>query len=338
MPTHVFGSVMLILSPVVPVVSSGGANRAVLADLELDGPLERVVLQVSPYGETHLEGSLLTGEHRRLRVPVPLPSAEVRFEPKISWDTDAGGSDAPRGRARFLGWRDDDTSGVASLSPALRARPRPPLERIAARAGAASALVLAACLVLAMAWRRRVMASLSVAAVGSVAMWVLARGPAPGAPARIVVLEGAAGESRWLRIEAACDRLVVSTEARDLCVESQPTDVPLLWSIPLESGKTWSVSGRGARLYRAAVFEPGERSLTRAANRMERLAEVWVRDESAWKWTGGWDLGRPLPSLQEGPAPPGWLAAGLPQGTDILLGRIDAPDESGPVFLRLSGF
>jgi len=67
----------------------------------------------------------------------------------------------------------------------------------------------------------------------------------------------------------------------------------------------------------------------------ERLADAWLRSAAGeTRWLGAWerDLERPASSAGPGPPPPGWLLAGLPLGSVVLLAR----DSEGR-WLRLTG-
>ena len=94
---------------------------------------------------------------------------------------------------------------------------------------------------------------------------------------------------------------------------------------------------------RRVVRELGLEGIRRGENAYRSFSAVWLRDGAGgWQSLGAWRLGEPLPDSQlgmeavdeEGPETlPGWLAAGLPPGRDVLVGRL----EDGS-WLRLRGF
>ena len=106
----------------------------------------------------------------------------------------------------------------------------------------------------------------------------------------------------------------------------------------------WLSAPRGAWVVER-TFPVGLRLLQPEVNTFGDLAEVYVRDAAgAWTAHGPWARGAPLPAAgpaagatsgsnpapAAGNAPPGWLAAGLPQGVRVLVARLGAGAFLGP--------
>ena len=93
-------------------------------------------------------------------------------------------------------------------------------------------------------------------------------------------------------------------------------------------------------------IDVGLRFLDPAGNAWGDLDAVWTRSSAggAWVGRGPWRLGAPLPEAQPVPSvPPGWLAAGLPQGRGVLVGRLAesswrGPEGAGVAWIRQVGF
>jgi hypothetical protein len=315
-------------------------SRIAIAEVELSGPFDGATLDAGAAGYTRIDGHLLDGETRNLRVPVPVRSQALRVPPRIHLDGDGGALDAENGRAKFIGWRDD--AAVESGLPApLRARSRPPLEWTAPRPTAASLAILAAGFLLGLSLLRRPIAALAMSAACAACASVLHVRTDEDAVRRTTVFEGAADADAWLEVEAARERMLIPA-ADVVQVESEPHDARIQCDVALENASEWDVRAPRAVLYRLSPFSPGARSIARAGNAWADLAGAWTRTGGEWSAHGEWALGTPIPPPIRAPPPPGWLLVGLPQGTDVLIARVRGSvlareADANPIYLRLSG-
>jgi hypothetical protein len=330
-------SCALVLAAACPLLAAAGSqSRIALADVEIAGPFDGATLDAGAAGRTQITGHLLEGETRIVRVPVPVRAGSLRVPPRIHVAGETGALDAESGRAKFVGWRDDGSADLA-WPAVLRARSRPPLEWTAPRPGGAALAVLAAGFVLGLSLLRRPIAALLVSIACAACACAVGVRTDERAAERTTVYEGAADADAWLEVDAERERMVLAASA-PAHVESEPADARILCDVALDDADKWTLRAARAVLYRYAPLAPGARSISPAANRWADLAEVWTRDAGEWSARGAWAIGSPLPAAIRGPPPPGWLAAGLPQGTDILVARSRESTDIEPVYLRVSGF
>jgi hypothetical protein len=325
--------VLIGLAGIAPLVNG---NLARWADVEVSGPVRDLVVSLGSAGEARLAGELLPGERQRIAVPLPVRDASAAVAPQIGWNPSAGADpeSAGRGSARFLGYREDRASArIEDLPPGLRARTRPPIGPVEPRLRAASLALLPACLVVGLLLRRRSGAALLFAVSGSAAVLFLGwpRGAQPGR--KLVVLETDADSGAGLEVTATWERArAPQAELEDCVVESSNDAARVVWTRPLGSAGEWTATAHGSALWLLRAF-------ARGAGGDRALAETWLREDGEWTARGPWRPGQPLPPPVPGPPPPGWLAAGLPQGIPVLVGR--AADGSGPgeeLWVRETGF
>jgi hypothetical protein len=189
-----------------------------------------------------------------------------------------------------------------------------------------------------LALRRRPFAALGWGASAALLAAFLGPRPPEDGLRRVTLEEGDAQSAVGLELEATRGRLWIRGAPDVLHIETAPAEARLTCRVDLENAAAWEIAAEGAILYRLTSFERGERAFSRAENRWADLEETWVREEGNWSARGAWLLGRALPAALSAAPPPGWLAAGLPQGTGILLGRLRARPGEGPVYVRWSGF
>jgi len=308
-------------------------SRLWLARFELVGPCEGLRVDLAEAGATELRLALLAGEARRLELPLParaaLGEASLAALP-APVATALGG-----GTARFLGWADEQPAArLGELSPALlaRARPVPGGPGGVGGGGVASGwpelllLVLAAPVTL--RFLRRPRAALGIGLAAALVVALVARLSHPAAEARVEVLEGGADLLTWVRVEAGRSVLGPERSAARLEVEPLGARVELLVD---EAGVR--AASPGALLWAwIPLPRPADAPPYRA------LALGWYRAaDGSSRPFGPWPAGAaaPDPAGEGTPAPPGWLASGLPQGTGVLLGRQQGAGE--PRYLRVSG-
>ncbi|MFN0243855.1 MAG: hypothetical protein ACKVWV_13280 [Planctomycetota bacterium] len=314
-----------IVCALLACVAHAQSNRAWPAEIEITGPAASIVLSMGDAGRTLVDGALARGETRRLEVHLPAMSASMRFTPTIEFD--ARGSS--EGRVRFVDWI-DRASVTEALPPGLRARARPPVERGRVRPSVSALCLCAAALVLGVSLRRRprVVAALAIGCAAGV--YVLPPDRDLDAIAHATVYEIAGGAPLALRVDASFAWLELPPAGRELAVEVLPVNVPVEWRVSLTDGGR-KASSPSARFYRLELLDAGARRIARDDNEWGPLSEVWTRFDGDWVARGAWNPGTALPAGAARDAPPGWLAAGLPQGVDVLLAR--ARDEDA--YLRV---
>jgi hypothetical protein len=325
------------------LLSTSGGNLARRAELEVVGPVQDLVLSLGSAGESRLLGELLPGERVSISVPLPARDAAPRIVPEIRWSGGEGldaGSEG-RGRVRFLGWSEDlAAKAIDALPPGLRARSRPPLSPPEVLLPRASLALLPACLVVGLALRRRAVLSLLFAGFASGALLGLGWPREGRAEREVIVLEGDAQNPSGLAVKATWESARLSAdELGDAVVETSREDARVVWTGSLSGAGTWSAFARNSAIYVQTAVEAPEEVFRREANGGRDLAEAWVREEGVWTARGPWPHGTPLPAIEVGSAPPGWIVAGLPQGVSVLVGRASAPERSkSATWVRETGF
>jgi hypothetical protein len=224
-----------------------------------------------------------------------------------------------QGEARWLGLEPiQPEARWEGLPIELRARPRPPVARVAAWPSRAALLLAVATGVLGLllGGRRAALRALRGLLLVAGAAGTLALGLRPGPhPAPTTVLEADADSSAWTRVsavaspaflapgEAGLARLEV-TPGRGYLEYRGSGAGPVGWQASLEGGSIVLVHLGQGRAWDGTV-EP-----------------AWWRDEAgAWQRHGRLKQGRG--ALEAGGDPPGWLRAGLVPGRSVLLGGLD---------------
>lgn len=311
--------------------------------LRVEGPLDALHITCGPAGSTHWKGKILRGETRVLTLPVSLPESRSA---DLAVRVDGSGS------ASVEGW----LAPVARLPSSLLSRPVASPMPSVRRLDGAAALLLMATLVGALGFWRRPSRALLVGMLGSAALLFL---PAPPEEAArtLRVFEGhrEGGRTSWVRTDAGVGSLTLAvwgglewTHLRVLVPEAVRGQIPVNYSVVQDSQAPLGIEvPPGVRL---ALSQPVSRILGEVRPELQAfgsLAQVWTRGpggQASWNRRGPWGLGESFPDPIPGPAPPGWLAAGLPQGRGVLLGQIapggpgtgdDVPDS---VWVRLVGF
>jgi hypothetical protein len=292
-------------------------------ELRLDGPLEQLSLSAGG-GPTRVRAGLGPGETRRVSVPVRLAPGGLAGPFEAS---------SPLDRVQPLSEVLVPDS-FESLPRRLRVRGLPPLERELPTPGPARWALLLATVVLVLAARRYPWRALLVGSLGAAALWLPLELPSDPS---LILLEGDAASGRWLEVRAARDELELG--AGDVTwLRTLPAGAATDLEVELGgSSPALRISAPGARLF--ALREPEARPrLSLEENQALPLEQVWVRSpDGSWSCRGPWQPGAALPMAPAGEAAelPGWLAAGLPQGVAVLVGRAD--DLSGSRWVRLVG-
>jgi len=332
------GSVILLAS----APSGQGENRRWEMELELVGPLDSVLLDCAPLGETRIHADLLEGERRTLVVPVPaiaplseFPGAgssasasEFEFPPKPGISAMGAG-----GTARFLRWLPRPQSGE-KIGAEVGPRGRPPAPRAIARIRPGGIALVLGALVLALGLRRR--AHIAWPAQILLAALALGSGMDSGESIPARVLEG--GTWGWRVTESARGALPSGSG----WLEVQPEGARVRFDITLNplGGR---VSAEDGSLVRISALEGPRPALDPASSGGPDLDRVWSRmsagaDFGGWRAHGPWFTGEGLPlplPPGEAPDPPGWLLKGLKPGTYALLGHIAG--EGGHSWVRIEG-
>jgi hypothetical protein len=153
--------------------------------------------------------------------------------------------------------------------------------------------------------------------------WVLfqVRELDPVWPVRLVY-EGTPG-APWMERHLGLQELSLEDPSSGYSVRREPNLGRVALHSSLSAGSAWVLSGPGLWIAeRPSGLDLGYLSLE--GNEWGGLAELWHRSEQGWSYHRSWERGEPLPPVQEGPPPPGWLAAGLPQGGEVWLGRLSS--------------
>lgn len=311
------------------VTASFAQDRVFQVPVDLNGPLGTVRFEALGVS-TEVQADLERGESRTVLLPfgggslagldpveaasaleIQRPNADG--EVVVHWSRATSAGDAPRGL------------GKRARPPVAPARPHPDLARW---------LVIAAGAVAAFGVRRKPWAS---AATGVVAALLIAILPAePLEARRTLVVDGDFQRDRWLEVTSAHGRVEVES-GECSWFETRGPETPL-WRV--DPGGDWSLQAAGVELHllrelRSGPLDPSSRQPVFA------LRQVWSRSsDGRWTARDDWEPGADFPppacsdAARGGPA--GWLAAGLPQGVSVLIGRpgaLGAPD-----WLRITAF
>jgi len=308
-----------------------GEPRVAWARVAIEGPLSELALE-SEGVRTVLVHEWLAGEAEELELPLgagaaaPSSSELARAAPRIA-STGAG-------RARFLAWSEQRAAAWSTLPVGLRARAAPPLEgsRVRASNAALCALAALACALLALRCKPR--ASLALAVLGALLAAALPLAGARGAALRVIELQQP--PAVWLERRAALGELVFPLDAW-VRFEVEPAQAPC--ELVLERGgsaddslgatRAWTVRARAAadaRLDAWHVHAPSGEVV------LDAWDELWLRSpDGAWRSAPELGARAGASARARTDSPPGWLAAGLPQGRSVLLGyAVAAPPGTPP--------
>jgi hypothetical protein len=287
-------------------------GRVAFGEYELHGPAAGVVLDAGSAGTTRLEGALSAGETSRFVAPIPTSPGAPPLEPRVRSTT---------GGARFLGWREPDAR-LPALPSALRARPPPAASSARVRVPPSVLLVLAAAGIAGLWLRRSPRAALALGIAAAAIAFALARRSLARDATAVEILDGIAGAPTWQRARAARDALTLPSRSPGYELRTEPAGAPLAISLALDPSSLPRAASAGARLIAIWPETWPADALERGANHLVELDATWFRDEGTWTSRGPWPIGSPLGAARPGPDPPGWLIDGLPQGVQVLVGRV----------------
>ena len=273
-------------------------DRLHLGRLEVTGPLQGLDVDSGPAGRTVWRGTLRAGEVRTLLLPLAAPA---------SASVPSHGVLAP-------------AESAAAPLPAWMARRTPPATRASERRlGRTPLLVLVATWLVALLARRRPGGALAAGAIGGVLLAAAPRSHGRAPVERVVEVEGAGAEARWGVTEAAVGALLLPP--RDAFV-GLPDGGAVVWRVQ-EGAREWRAEGpAGARIVRRALAPGRPPTLEPALQALGTLEACWIREEGTWVPRGRWELGAAAPPPVRAGGPPGWLAAGLPQGRWAVVGAL----------------
>ena len=336
---------LLVFAPAALLPSANldnlGEVTPEVALIEFEGPTSGGQVRLGTL-VTRVELELERGEIRRVRVPFSVSNlarrdVELRFE-------------LEGGTARLLEWQQASAKERWSRLPAgLRGRPIPAPGGIRSRPTPLGFAVLVSGLLLVLVFRSRPGLSAALG-LGTAALLLALPTVERVGQSEVVVLEGEGQSGHWIRVRVRRAETVVDPD-RLLRLGVVPSDSTLSWTVLASSGArpSWRAEAeavRGARLITAESFEGAILSDAGQAGEPAVAAlnfrSTWVREAASGsrpEAVGGWESGTPLPALvlSEAPTPPGWLVAGLPPGTRVLLGELEEADGS-VVWVRLIHF
>lgn len=298
-------------------------NRLHWVELELEGPLDSLVLDAGAAGETRVAAELLAGESRRVRLPVPLDPPAVEGGRELALATIHLSTTPSTARARILGLAAGDEDELASLPRTLLRRTRPPVGPARLVASKAEILIVLFAGLAGLARRWRWSARLGVALVLGVIAAASALARASG-PTSVRVIEGDLGAGAWLEVRGAhaelelagLERLEVDPPGSRLSIEIDGLDHPGV------------VRAKGASLYgirRESGPGPG---LEQGSNPFVRALLVWSREAGGpWRFLGLLPpLGPPPASPPDPRVAPGWLVGALTSSRSAWVGRLESAE------------
>jgi hypothetical protein len=317
--------VVVALASTALLASSAGAqalpeSRVRVSLVALEGPLRGVEMTHSDGSGARIELSLVEGESRTLRLPLPVPVGAQDVEPRIEVD----GLGSARILPSTVATGDSLMQAAARLPMSLRQRPLPPPPAARDPSSPPPAAWLLACAGFSLALRLRARgahALLAGLAGGGAALAVSAA--EQEVHNELVVLEGSADSPMWLRVRTGNGRFALPDPTEAVWIETRPPRAPLDLRVREGAhGLEVALQSRSA-IYQLEPFELGQ-ALTRSGpNSITPFERVWVREpDGAWSQRGPWHRGKPLPPADPGESqPPSWIQPALPLGTGILIAK-----------------
>ena len=314
-------------------------ERLWYAELRVEGPLQELVLDAGELGSTRLELELLAGESDVLSLPVPVRSPlgvdGLERVPLPALATVPDGASV-----ELTGWARQQPAGrVALLPPGMRARPTPSVPGSARQATAGGLLLITTAFACGWLLRKRRWVGPAVASVLSAGI-VLVVWTEGGRRGQTVIVEADLTRGLWIEVRASRDELFGPFDS--LRVEpAGPIELELRSSLGAER-MLQVARAPGRVLVGRRPLQGPVRDLGRRRNQLGDFTASFLRGpQGTWTRHGAWPAGSALPEAfgpataseggrpngrevrAEGPAqPPGWLAAGLPPGDWVLLGRL----------------
>ncbi|MFT5284695.1 MAG: hypothetical protein ACI8TQ_000852 [Planctomycetota bacterium] len=318
-----------------------------VALFELTGPTAGGRLSCGE-SEARLDLALASGEERQVRVPFSHVPEETDLSPvAVAWGS---------GTARFLSWEASSReSDWSSLPAGLRRRPIPVPPGTRSIPATAGWLVLIAGLISVRLFGKRQGTAAILGLTAGAVLLLLPVTETVGSD-EAIVMEGLGAtdegnSDKWVRVAVQSQSATVSLD-RLLRLAVLPEDAQLSWlgTASADGEISWSVEGAGGESVRTISCERIYLPYLRPAANDDYedpgmrlgfpLSSTWIRFASGDKLVsyGAWEFGTPLPTPPEDQlGPPSWLAAGLPQGVSVLLGRSEN-ELNEEFWVRLIGF
>jgi hypothetical protein len=295
------------------LLALAGENRLAWVDVELVGACAEVRFDCGAAGETVLRGPFLAGESRILVVPVPVASPlGIRELGAVALpEVEVLPPGAPA-RLRVIGWSSSQPAARHEALPvALQNPPCPPRLDLPSRAGLPELLLVFSFGLWSTSVRTRRRALFWVGPLVAAGAFALARGRgAEEGASQVLAFDARAGTARL--VTCGPGRLPLLE-----WLEVEPEGAFLRFECRA-NGEAF-VATPGVRCRSAEVVALPD--LLGSTNRFgEDLRATWTRSATgSFQGHGPWPRGTVLSAGAPSPAPPGWLASGLPQGLPVLL-------------------
>lgn len=314
---------LIVLGLCAPLLAQDSVG---VLELTAGGPLGSM-RALSGAQETRVELDLQAGEQTSLRLPVlSLRNRLQAAEPVVTLDTAGSGEAEALGVQWPRPWRE--------LPLSLQSRPLPPVQRSSPAIGLAQWSVLLASVLWVLALRRRPWFAMGLGLLGGTLLLLGLPASPPAEGAQVRVLEGESG-GQWLEVRGGRERLLVRGVTPGW-LQRVPSRGELRLEFDASEPGEWTACFDEGRLF--FTRELGFLGPTSAGPGESAFASCWVRrNGEGWTFHGPWSGNQPLSPPEAGPLPPGWLVAGLPQGLEILVGKLES-GRGESAWLRLVGF
>jgi hypothetical protein len=322
--------VVLLCAALFAGALNGSAQDACFTvPIELQGPIENVRFEALGV-QSVVRVELAAGETRTLTLPFGGGSV-AGLEPSAAAAALQVHAHPPEGTAKV---RSREASGPGSVSRGLGRRGRPPVAPSRPLPDRARWLTLIAGAVVLVGVRKRPFVCVATGAVTAALMLVLPAAPLGGRS--MVGIDGDAARGRWLEVRSANERLELAARPGGWFeVRGIPAGE---WIVDAEDRWVLSAAGGEVHSLRESTAVPLDPTTGRP---IHALRELWTRTaDGRWTalrdWRPGEDFPPPAATGSSATGPAGWLAAGLPQGVNVLVATPVGP--AAPDWLRITGW
>lgn len=317
---------LLVLGGALPSLAQ---DACLSVPVELRGPLESARFEaLGVVSEVRLE--LAEGETRTIALPFGGGSL-AELEPTAAADALKVTTRPASGSALV---RAEDSRGPGQAPRALGRRGRPPVLPGRPQPDRARWLVLFGGMVLATGLRKRPRTAAGTGALTAALMLALPAAPLVGRELRGI--DGDFARDQWLEVRSAHERLEL--------VLGAPSWFEVRGAGParfeLDAAGRVTLRAEGGEVHHLRRIESAP--LDRISEQpLSALREVWRRSsDGIWTALADWEPGTDFPPAvdpgKRAGGPTGWLAAGLPQGVDVLVATPSGP--GAPDWLRITAF